>query len=105
MVRAASVIALFMHGRKKLPGKSSPENATGSRAREVKTRAADDTSFETLAVSRLPRIVWSDLGSPHRVIESSPACIFSWSGPAPSGRRPEGAGWSFPRGHGTCSMG
>lgn len=105
MVRAASVIALFMHERKKLPSKSSPENATGSRAREANARAADDTSFETLAVSRLARIVWSDPGSPHRVIESSPACIFSWSEPAPSRRRPEGAGWSLPRRHGTCSMG
>ena len=25
---------------------------------------------DALAVSRLPRIVWSDLGSPHRVMEA-----------------------------------
>jgi len=45
MARAASVIALFMRKRKKLPGKSSPENATGSRARKANARAADDTSW------------------------------------------------------------
>jgi len=34
------------------------------------SRAVLETCPEALAVSRLPRIVWSDLGSPHRVMEA-----------------------------------
>jgi mannose-1-phosphate guanylyltransferase len=34
------------------------------------SRAVLETCPEMLAVSRLPRIVWSDLGSPHRVMEA-----------------------------------
>ncbi|HZP37500.1 MAG TPA: sugar phosphate nucleotidyltransferase [Methylomirabilota bacterium] len=34
------------------------------------SRAVLEVAPEALAVSRLPRIVWSDLGSPHRVMEA-----------------------------------
>jgi len=34
------------------------------------SRAVLETCPEALSVSRLPRIVWSDLGSPHRVMEA-----------------------------------
>ena len=34
------------------------------------SRAVLEVAPESLAVSRLPRIVWSDLGSPHRVMEA-----------------------------------
>jgi mannose-1-phosphate guanylyltransferase len=34
------------------------------------SRSVLERSSEALAVSRLPRIVWSDLGSPHRVMEA-----------------------------------
>jgi len=33
-------------------------------------RSVFEACPELLAVSRLPRIVWSDLGSPHRVMEA-----------------------------------
>ena len=33
-------------------------------------RAVLEACPEALSVSRLPRIVWSDLGSPHRVMEA-----------------------------------
>jgi hypothetical protein len=34
------------------------------------SRAVLEACPEMLAVSRLPRVVWSDLGSPHRVMEA-----------------------------------
>jgi mannose-1-phosphate guanylyltransferase len=58
------------------PFVSTPEEAEAVRqAYELTPRASFsrhvlDVCSEALAVSRLPRIVWSDLGSPHRVMEA-----------------------------------
>jgi mannose-1-phosphate guanylyltransferase len=58
------------------PFVSTPEEAEAVRqAYELTPRASFsrhvlEVCSEALAVSRLPRIVWSDLGSPHRVMEA-----------------------------------
>jgi mannose-1-phosphate guanylyltransferase len=58
------------------PFASTPDEAEAVRqAYELTPRASFsrhvlDVCSEALAVSRLPRIVWSDLGSPHRVMEA-----------------------------------
>jgi hypothetical protein len=58
------------------PFAGSPDEAEAVRqAYELMPRAnfskdVLEASPDALAVSRLPRIVWSDLGSPHRVMEA-----------------------------------
>ena len=86
-VLVGKVATLVQTGWQALPGLSdrlahiepfvgTPEEADAVRqAYELMPRAnfskaVLETAGDTLAVSRLPRIVWSDLGSPHRVMEA-----------------------------------
>lgn len=86
-VLVGKVAALVQTGWQALPGLSdrlahiepfvgTPEEADAVRqAYELMPRAnfskdVLETAGDAIAVSRLPRIVWSDLGSPHRVMEA-----------------------------------